>query len=205
MTAPPSPQMMPQDVARVEDPAVEIRVSGRPADDVPDPFCPVHRRRLLVAGCCDAFEAASGRIKIPDPWRVLAGMPDVGLLRLPIGDWGRYYHDPCGDGFRAIIIREGLSPCEERAVLWHELVHAAAGDRSLAGTPAEMARELAVQREAARLAMPWPVLRWGLDTATTWHELVALMLVDDGLVRTRLAYASSAERGYMKRQAEGTG
>ncbi|MCA1570807.1 MAG: hypothetical protein LC798_10920 [Chloroflexi bacterium] len=124
-------------------------------------------------------------------------MPDVLLPHLPIGDRGRYYHEQ-----RAIVLRAGLLVCEQRAVLWHELVHLRRGDRSCVGTPYEAPQELAVQREACRLAMPWPVLRWGLNTSTTLHELVDAMKVDQDLVLFRLNNAHPAERGYIRRRQQ---
>lgn len=128
--------------------------------------------------------------KIPDPWEWLASMGDVCLLRDRIPQRGRYYHSR-----RVIIVREGLRLCEERAVLWHELVHADRGDETCTGK-----EEASVDREASRRAMPWSVLRWGLANSTSDHDLVDLMKVDERLVKIRFQCLHPAERAYVVRR-----
>jgi hypothetical protein len=134
---------------------------------------------------------------VPDPWTVLAAIPTLMLVRLAIPDRGRYYHE-----HRTIVVRKGLLLCEERAVLWHELVHADRGDTRCGGAVMDARQELSVDREAARRAMPWPVLRWGIDTATCAYDLVERMKVDEQLVRTRLKSMHPAERHYLRRRSE---
>jgi hypothetical protein len=129
----------------------------------------------------------------PDPWAALAGTPDLMLIRLAIPDRGRYYHE-----HRTIVIRKGLMLCEERAVLWHELVHAGRGDSRCSNHVLTARQELNVDREAARLAMPWPLLRWGYAASTTLHELVDRMKVDERLVRIRLNSLHPAERHHLR-------
>jgi hypothetical protein len=131
-------------------------------------------------------------MEIPDPWEWLASMGDVCLLREPIRERGRYYHSK-----RVIVVRKGLPIAEERAVLWHELVHADRGDEACTTTSVV---EASVDREAARRAMPWPVLRWGLDAATSDSELVELMKVDERLVKVRFDCLHPAERAYVARR-----
>jgi hypothetical protein len=130
-------------------------------------------------------------VKIPDPWEWLAEMRDLCLIAATIPERGRYYHAK-----RVILIRDDLSICEQRAVLWHELVHADRGDMC----PTTSQQEASVDREAARRAMPWPVLRWGIDTATSDHDLVDLLKVDERLVRVRFASLHPAERAYISRR-----
>jgi hypothetical protein len=131
-------------------------------------------------------------MEIPDPWAWLAEMTDVCLVRARIRERGRYYH-----ARRTIVVRESLLIAEERAVLWHELVHADRGDEACT---ASAVSEASVDREAARRAMPWPVLRWGLDAATSDAELIELMKVDERLVKVRFDCLHPAERAYVARR-----
>lgn len=131
-------------------------------------------------------------MNVPDPWEWLASMGDVCLLRRAIPEAGRYYHAQ-----RAIVVRRGLSLAEERAVLWHELVHADRGDQSCTTTSVT---EASVDREAARRAMPWPVLRWAVDTASSDHDLIDRLKVDERLVRIRFATLHPAERAHVARR-----
>jgi hypothetical protein len=129
-------------------------------------------------------------MNVPDPWQWLASMTDVTMMRAQIPEPGRYYH-----ARRLIVIREGLLISEERAVLWHELVHAKRGDERCGGKIG-----LSVDREAARRAMPWPVFKWGIDRALDLHELVDLMKVDERLVRVRLNTTHPSEAAYIARR-----
>lgn len=130
---------------------------------------------------------------VPDPWQLLAAMPDVVMLRQPIAEPARYYH-----GRRAIVLRSGRSLEEERRSLWHELVHAERGDTECAGW-AGSAVERRVEREAARRAMPVVVMERRLAVATDWHDFVWHMKVPEGWVRFRLAHALPAERARLER------
>lgn len=116
------------------------------------------------------------------------------MTHLPIPQRGRYYHE-C----RTIVLRSGLRLCEQRAVLWHELVHAERGDE---GCTTTATTEASVDREAARRAMPWPVLRWGIDTAHSDHDLIDRMKVDERLVRIRIQSLHPSERAYLARRRE---
>lgn len=136
---------------------------------------------------------------MPDPWKVLAGT-DLILHRAPIAEPGRYYHAQ-----RAIVVRSGLLLREERAVLWHELVHARRGDERCAVDVLTGRQEASVDREAARWAMPWPVLAWGLDRAAHLHDLVDLMKVTEPLVRLRLVAAHPVEKAHILRRASDLG
>lgn len=100
-------------------------------------------RRLLRAGRRPWWPAATPG-DAADPWEALAAT-DVVVLRAPIPELGRYY-----DAQRAIVLREGLSAEEERAVLWHELVHAERRHRACELTAQEHAE---VEREAQRRAV----------------------------------------------------
>lgn len=130
---------------------------------------------------------------VPDPWQRIGCIGDLILVRRHIAERGRYYHH-----HRTIVVREGLLLCEERAVLWHELVHAERGDERCT----TMA-EASVDREAARRAMPWPVLKWGLDTASCDEDLVERMKVEAAMVAFRFKIMHPAERAYaIARRAE---
>lgn len=131
-------------------------------------------------------------MRIPDPWEWLAQMSDLCLITAAIPQRGRYYHAQ-----RVILIRDDLSLCEQRAVLWHELVHADRGDERC--TTSSVA-EASVDREAARRAMPWPVLKWGIDTAISDTDLVERMKVDERLVQVRFGCLHPAERAYIHRR-----
>lgn len=129
-------------------------------------------------------------MRVPDPWEWLASMSDVTMMRGPIPEPGRYYH-----ARRLVVIREGLLLAEERAVLWHELVHADRGDERCGGST-----RASVDREAGRRAMPWPVLKWGIDQSHDLASLVDLMKVDERLVRVRLTTAHPAEKAHIARR-----
>lgn len=138
-------------------------------------------------------------MRVPDPWALLA-RTDLVLHRAPIAEPGRYYHRE-----RAIVVRTGLLLARERAVLWHELVHARRGDERCAGRSLEARQEASVDREAARWAMPWPVLAWGLDRSANLHDLVEHMKVTERLVRVRLATAHPTEKAHISRRAADLG
>lgn len=131
-------------------------------------------------------------MRVPNPWGVLE-RTDLRLVRAPIAEQGRYYHHR-----RAIVVRTGLLLREERAVLWHELVHHRRGDAACDTGTREDGQ---VDREAARWAMPWPVLRWGVDGAHDLHDLVDRMKVTEYLVRVRLASLHPAERAHVLARA----
>ena len=122
------------------------------------------------------------------------------LARAPIAEAGRYYRDQ-----GVIVVRAGLLLREERAVLWHELVHARRGDARCAVDVLTARQETSVDREAARWAMPWPVLAWGLDRAANLHDLVEHMKVTEDLVRLRLTTAHPAEKAHITRRAADLG
>ena len=130
---------------------------------------------------------------VPDPWALLREMGDVVMLRQPIAEPGRYYH-----GRRAIVLRSGRTLEEERRSLWHELVHAERGDRDCTGW-VRSATERRVEREAARRAMPVPVMEQRLAVATDWDDFVWHMKVPDWWVRFRLALVRPAERARLER------
>jgi hypothetical protein len=129
---------------------------------------------------------------------VLREMRDVVLLRQPIAEPGRYYH-----AHRAIVLRSGRSLEEERCSLWHEIVHAERGDTACAGWVASDT-ERRVEREAARRAMPLPVMERRLALATDWDDFVWHMKVPERWVRFRLSQARPAERARLERACRWT-
>lgn len=130
---------------------------------------------------------------VPNPWTELAREGDLILLRLPIADWGRYYHEQ-----RAIVIRSGIGVREERAVLWHELVHARRGDRGCGDMVLSARVEARVDREAARLAIPLgdlaAALRWTRDP----DELAEELKTTTRLLRVRAADLDADERARLR-------
>lgn len=115
------------------------------------------------------------------------------LTELVIPERGRYYHE-----HRTIVLRRGLGLAEQRSVLWHELVHAERGDFRCQDPVLNARQEMSVDREAARRAMPWPVLRWAVDEASCQQDFVDRLKVDPALVQTRLDCLHPAERAYVK-------
>lgn len=127
-------------------------------------------------------------MRVPSPWGVLQ-RTDLALHRAQIPEAGRYYRAE-----RAIVVRSGLLLREERAVLWHELTHHRRRD---AACETGTRQEGVVDRQAARWAMPWPVLAWGVDGAHDLHDLVDRMKVTEHLVRVRLGSLHPAERAHI--------
>jgi len=125
-------------------------------------------------------------------------MRDVVMVRQPIAEPGRYYHER-----RAIVLRSGRTLEEERRSLWHELVHAERGDTQCSGWAAS-AIERRVEREAARRAMPLAVMERRLALAGDWDEFVWHMKVPEPWVRFRLAGALPAERARLERACRWT-
>lgn len=130
---------------------------------------------------------------VPDPWRVLAGMHDVVLLREAIPEPGRYY-----DAERAIVLRKSLSIEAERRYLWHELVHADRRDEACSGW-VRGRMEQSVEREAARRAMPVESLEAAAHRADGWHDFCWHMKVPEPWVRFRLSVLHPAERALVER------
>lgn len=142
-----------------------------------------HTGRLGTPG------AAVTPTRVPDPWAfLLRELPDVNLIRAAIPEPGRYYHRE-----RVIVMRSGLLLEEERRYLWHEVVHAVRGDEACSGwLRAKMER--AVEREAARRAMPARVLAAGMAASVGWHDFAGRMKVPEEWVRFRLEIAHPSER-----------
>lgn len=132
-------------------------------------------------------------VTVPDPWQVLADT-DLLLLRRPIAELGRYYHLR-----RAIVIRSGLLVVEERAVLWHELVHARRGDRACHLGWFDGRQERSVDREAARWAVPLPALLEALVGARSLAEVADALKTTEQLLRVRIEGLHPVERAAVQR------
>ena len=130
---------------------------------------------------------------VPDPWALLAQMRDVVMVRQPIAEPARYYHER-----RAIVLRSGSPIEEERRSLWHELVHAERGDTVCSGWT-RSATERSVEREAARRAMPLAVMRRRLEVSADWEDFVWHMKVPESWVRFRIALTRPDERALLER------
>jgi hypothetical protein len=133
-------------------------------------------------------------VAVPDPWAELARL-DLVLLRQPIPQAGRYYRDE-----RAIVLRSGLLLVQERAVLWHELVHAERGDARCDDPYFDSDQERSVEREAARRAMPFADLLEAGRGATSYAEVADSLKTTEALLHVRLHTLHPAERAALIRQ-----
>lgn len=127
----------------------------------------------------------------PDPWKVLAST-DLLLIRWPIPELGRYYHRE-----RLIVVRRGLMIVQERAVLFHELVHARRGDLYCSDKT-----DRSVDREAARWAMPTAVLLEAFVGARSYAEVADALKTTELLLQVRLGSLHPSERAAVQRLRE---
>jgi hypothetical protein len=130
---------------------------------------------------------------VPDPWQVLA-TTDLVLVRVAMPELGRYY-----DEHRVIFIRKGLLLVEERAVLWHELVHSRRRDRRCADGVLGARQEASVDREAARWAIPLPALLEAMRGEPPLDEAADWLKTTPALLRVRLQGLHPAERAQVRR------
>lgn len=133
-------------------------------------------------------------MKVPDPWAVLADTDLALLADVDMPEAGRYY-----DAQRVIFLRRGLLLVEQRAVLWHELVHARRGDRRCATGVLGTRLEASVDREAARWAIPMPALLEALRGDPTDAEAADILKTTPALLRARMLGLHPAERGQLGR------
>ncbi|MCW2545387.1 MAG: hypothetical protein JWM40_2939 [Frankiales bacterium] len=123
---------------------------------------------------------------------------DLLLLRAPIPERGRYYHR-----LRAIVVRAGLLIVEERATLWHELVHAERGDEHCEGRD-HLRQEARCHREAARRSIDLRDLADAMCWSDDEHEQADQLKTTVEYLRIRLdpRHLHPAERAYLRRQLE---
>ncbi len=131
---------------------------------------------------------------VPDPWDVLRAERLI-LTHEPIAEPGRYYHRQ-----RAIVLRSGLLLVEQRAALWHELVHARRGDEAREW-PLSARMEASVDREAARWAMPLADLLAAVRDDVPAAEVADRLKTTEHLLGVRLTALHPAERGALAQQA----
>lgn len=126
---------------------------------------------------------------VPDPWRVLAAT-DLVLCYAPMPEAGRYY-----DRQRVVMLRTGMLVVEQRATLWHELVHARRRDTACLLGKAHGS----VDREAARWAMPLDALveAWRGDPCDA--EVADRLKTTEALLRVRMGALHPAELGHLSR------
>lgn len=132
-----------------------------------------------------------------DPWTVLhEDHPDIVLVRLPIAGRGRYY-----DGKRAIVLRSGMLLVEERATLWHEIVHARRRDTACEGR-ALRRMEAECHRAAARLAIHIHDLADALCWSDDEHEQADQLKTTVEYLRIRKDPRNlhPSERHYLRRR-----
>lgn len=136
-------------------------------------------------------------LAVPDPWAELA-RTDLILLREDIGEDGRYYHSK-----RVIVVRKGLLIVEERAVLWHELVHHWRADVRCGSDWHDAAQERSVDREAARRALPLSALEVALRRHLgSRHDAADALKTTERLLQVRMDHLHPAERHHLRRELE---
>jgi hypothetical protein len=132
-------------------------------------------------------------VAVPDPWTELRSRSGLLLVRAPIAERGRYYHR-----LRTIVLRDNLLIVEERATLWHELVHADRGDEHCHAWGAR--QERGCIREAARRAIPVKALANALVWSNDPHEVADELKTTTELLLARQLHLHPAERGYITRR-----
>jgi hypothetical protein len=130
---------------------------------------------------------------VGDPWKALEQRPRLLLIRAPISERGRYYHR-----LGAIVVRSGMLVVEERATLWHELVHADRGDEHCDHFGSRQERRCI--REAARRAIDLRALADALLWSDQPDEVADELKVTVELLNVRLDHLHPAERGYLTRR-----
>lgn len=133
-----------------------------------------------------------------DPWKALRERPDLVLLRAPIAERGRYYHR-----LRTIVVRAGLLLVEERATLWHELVHAERGDEPCVGRD-QRRMEAACHREAARRSIDIRDLADAMCWSDDEHEQADQLktTVEYLQIRKDPRHLHPAERAFLRRRLD---
>lgn len=134
-------------------------------------------------------------MKVPDPWAILAET-DLLLHHVGMPEAGRYY-----DRQRVIFLRADLLIVEQRAVLFHELVHARRGDTGCGAAWYDARQEASVDREAARWALPLAALAEALRGDPYPAEVADRLKTTEALLRIRLDALHPAERGHLSRCA----
>lgn len=134
-------------------------------------------------------------MRVPDPWQVLS-LTDLLLATVSMPEAGRYYHRQ-----RVVMLRTGLLLVEQRAVLWHELVHARRGDAGCGMDWYTSKEEVSVDREAARWAIPLGALAEALRGDPFPAESADRLMTTEALLRIRLDALHPAERGHLRRCA----
>lgn len=129
-----------------------------------------------------------------DPWTALSDQPHLQLLLAPISERGRYYHR-----LRTIVLRSGMLLVEQRATLWHELVHAERGDEHCDGRD-HRRQEAHCHREAARRAIDIHDLADALIWSDDEHEQADQLKTTVEYVRIRKdpRHLHPAERAYLR-------
>lgn len=132
-----------------------------------------------------------------DPWTVLReDHPGLVLVRAPIGSRGRFYA-----GKQGIVVRDDLLLVEERAALWHEIVHARRRDTRCDGLDL-LRMEKSCRREAARLSIEINDLADTLLWARDVHEVADHLktIAEYVVIRLDPRNLHPAERGLLRRR-----
>lgn len=136
-------------------------------------------------------------MRVPDPWAVLARTDLALWAEVVMPEEGRYYHRQ-----RVIFLRKGLLVVEQRATLWHELVHARRGDNRCHMTWFDDQQERSVDREAARRAMPITALLAAFTGARCYAEIADTLKTTERLLMVRLDALHPSERAAVQRVRE---
>lgn len=134
---------------------------------------------------------------VPDPWAVLAETDLALCADVVMPEMGRYYHRQ-----RVIFLRRGLLVVEQRATLWHELVHARRGDTGCSEAYFDAKQEISVDREAARWAMPTADLLEAFQAVRSYAEVADTLKTTDRLLKVRLRSLHPSERAALTRLRE---
>jgi hypothetical protein len=141
-----------------------------------------------------------------DPWQTLTDLPHIELVvtRLPAGQ-GWWLPDVQG-----IALDDRLGQAERRAVLEHELQHAAAGDvccRGLGPDGDRQARrqERRADERAARRLITLDELADALTWCLGYDELADHLHCDERTVRARIRSLTDVEKAYIERRIAAKG
>jgi Zn-dependent peptidase ImmA (M78 family) len=129
---------------------------------------------------------------LTSPWSALPA--DIVLVHAAIPERGRYYHR-----LRMIVLRGGMPLVEQRATLWHELLHAERGD----DVCSDKTERNHVDRAAARRAIDVECLADALLWSSYPAEIADQLKVTEAMLAQRLEHLHPAERGYLRRRLAG--
>ena len=96
------------------------------------------------------------------------------------------------------MLREGMDRATERAVLWHELVHAERGDAECLSE----GEEASVDREAARWALPLDSVLAAVAVTCNYVTTAWVLEIDPDMLVLRLQTMHPSEKAAVRRVAD---